>query len=293
MAKADRAGRAAEIGSTYQTDHGRDSMRIRIVALIASITLLVVVVLGCSARQGGLSRVTPTPTKTQRALLTATLTATASPLPSDTPAPTEPPVPPTATPLPSDTPLPPSDTPIPPTEVIPPTDTPLPPTDTAAPPTAAPTSRPKPTNTPVPPTATPKPPQVDFKVKEIVAFEDGSLTSTGLHNVYFTVVDAGGTPIDGVVIEEVNNQPATQLITGDKGPGKAEFLMWGTDYRFKVAGNTNGDSFSSETTHVLSVLFGHAVWDDLIRGGICADEASCRALGQIHYSYNVTFQRTH
>jgi hypothetical protein len=267
MAKADRAGRAAEIGSTYQTDHGRDSMRIRIVALIASITLLVVVVLGCSARQGGLSRVTPTPTKTQRALLTAT--------------------------LPSDTPLPPSDTPIPPTEVIPPTDTPLPPTDTAAPPTAAPTSRPKPTNTPVPPTATPKPPQVDFKVKEIVAFEDGSLTSTGLHNVYFTVVDAGGTPIDGVVIEEVNNQPATQLITGDKGPGKAEFLMWGTDYRFKVAGNTNGDSFSSETTHVLSVLFGHAVWDDLIRGGICADEASCRALGQIHYSYNVTFQRTH
>jgi hypothetical protein len=266
-------------------------MRIRIVALIASITLLVV--LGCSARQGGISRITPTPTKTQHPLFTATLTATASPLPSDTPAPTDTPVPPTATPLPTDTRLPPTDTPVPPTEVIPPTDTPVPPTDTPIPPAVAPTSRLQPTKTPVPPTATPRPPQVDFKVKEIVAFEDGSLTATGLHNVYFTVVDAGGAPIDGVIIEEVNNQPPAQVITGDKGPGKAEFMMWGTDYRFKVVGNTNGNSASSETTHVLSVLFGHAVWDDLIRGGICADEASCRALGQIHYSYNVTFQRTH
>jgi hypothetical protein len=268
-------------------------MRIRIVALIGSIALLVLVLLGCSARQGGLSRITPTPTKTSRPLFTATLTATASPLPTDTPAPTDTPVLPTATPLPTDTPLPPSDTPVPPTEVIPPTDTPIPPTDTAAPPTVASTSRPQPTNTPVPPTATPKPPQVDFKVKEIVAFEDGSLTASGLHNVYFTVVDAGGAPIDGVIIEEVNNQPAAQVITGNKGPGKTEFTMWAADYKFKVVGNANGSSSSSETTHVLSVLFEHAVWDDLIRGGICTDEASCRALGPIHYSYNVTFQRTH
>ena len=28
------------------------------------------------------------------------------------------------------------------------------------------------------------------------------------------------------------------------------------------------------------------------RGGICTDEASCRAMGPMHFSYNVTFQRT-
>jgi hypothetical protein len=132
---------------------------------------------------------------------------------------------------------------------------------------------------------------VDFRVKEIVAFEDGSLTASGLHNIYFTVIDASGAPLDGIILREVNNQPAEILKTGDKGPGKTEFTMWAADYRFQVVGHIADQSFTSETTHVLSVLFGHAVWDDLIRGGICSDAASCEALGAIHFSYNVTFQR--
>ena len=74
-------------------------------------------------------------------------------------------------------------------------------------------------------------------------------------------------------------QPGEEVTTGNKGPGKTEFTMWAADYRFKVAGNAGGNTFSSETTHVLSIVFEHAVWDDLIRGGICSDEASCRAMG--------------
>ena len=89
---------------------------------------------------------------------------------------------------------------------------------------------------------------------------------------YPTVVDASGAPIDGIIIEEVNNQPPIQVVSGDKGPGKAEFTMWAADYRFKVVGNNSGKAFTSETTHVFSVIFGHPVYDDLIRGGICADE---------------------
>jgi hypothetical protein len=133
---------------------------------------------------------------------------------------------------------------------------------------------------------------VDFRITEIVAFEDGSLTVSGLHNIYLTVVDASGGPLDGIILEEVNNDPHEQVVTGNKGPGKTEFTMWAGDYRFKVVGNTSGQTFNSETTHVLSIVFEHAVWDDLIRGGICTDEASCRALGPMHFSYNVTFQRT-
>jgi hypothetical protein len=261
-------------------------MRNRILLGLGLAVLLVLGVMSCSVGQGGLSQITATPTKTLRPLFTSTFTATPSPSPTDTQ------LPPTATPPPSDTPttvILPTDTPAPTDTVAPPTETPAPPTDTSSPPTNTP--RPRATNTHIPPANTPKP-QVDFRVKEIVAFEDGSLTSSGMHNIYFTVVDAGGAPIDGIVLEEVNNQPPAQVISGVKGPGKAEFTMWAADYRFRVVGNNSGRTFTSETTHVMSVLFEHAVWDDLIRGGICSDEAACRALGPMHYSYNVTFQRT-
>lgn len=249
--------------------------------------LLVIVMLGCMG-SGRVGQTTPTPTKTPRPLSTATLT----PAPSDTP------VPPTQTPIPTDTPVPPTNTP-PPTETTvpteaPPTETPVPPTevpasDTPAPPTNTPP--PQATNTSVPPTAAPKP-QFDFRVAEVVAFVEGSVGASGGHNVYFAVVDAGGAPMDGVIIEEINNEPRLQMVSGEKGPGKTEFIMWAADYRFKVVGNNSGQAFSSEETHVLSIVFGHAVWDDLIRGGVCATVEECEAMGQSHYSYNVTFQRT-
>jgi outer membrane biosynthesis protein TonB len=263
----------------------------RAVLLIVLVPLLALLLLACSLGGVGAARVTATPTKTPRALFTATLTAAPVVLPSDTPAPANTPVPPTATPLPTDPPTiaPPTATTIPPTDLPLPTDTPIPPTQTQPPPTNTP--RPAATRTPAPPTNTPQP-TVDFKVKEIVAFEDGSLMASGAHNIYFQVIDAAGAALDGIILEEVNNQPPVQVTSGDKGPGKAEFTMWAADYRFRIVGNTTGEALSSETTHVLSILFEHAVWDDLIRGGICADEASCRNMGSMHFSYNVTFQRT-
>jgi hypothetical protein len=259
--------------------------------------VLILMLLGCSLGRIGTSRITATPTKTQRPLFTATHTPspttppTETPLPTDTLAPTE--VPATDTPIPTDPPLPTETMPNPPeptpTEPPFPTDTAIPPTDTAVPPTDPPP--PPATDTPAPPTETPKP-AADFRIQEIVAFEDGSLSRSGFHNIYLTVVDAGGTPLDGIILEESNNQPPAQVTTGDKGPGKAEYTMYAGDYKFKVVGDTGGQAFSSEETHVLSIAFGHAVWDDLIRGGVCSDPASCKALGPIHFSYNVTFQRT-
>jgi hypothetical protein len=271
-------------------------MRLRILLLAGLALVAGLVLLSCSMGRGNLARVTATSTKTARPLVTATLTPTIA-LPTDTPQPTATPLPPTATPIP------PTATPTLPTDTPPPADTPIPPSDTP-PPTAPPpteTPVPAPTQPPAPqpaasatrprPTATAKP-KVDFVIKEIVAFEDGSLTKTGFHNIYFTVLDAGGAPLDGIILQEVDHQPPAQVISGDKGPGKAEFTMYAEDYRFKVVGNTGGQSFSSETTHPLTIAFGHAIYDDLIRGGICANEAACRALGPMHYSYNVTFQRT-
>jgi hypothetical protein len=165
----------------------------------------------------------------------------------------------------------------------------VPPTETASLPTNTP--RPAATSTPAPPTATPKP-KVDFKITEIVAFEDGSLMKSGFHNIYFTVMDASGNPLDNILLDDENGQAHFQPVTGSKGPGKAEFEMLYAIYNFKVVADTSGQTFTSEVTHPLTVLQGQAVWDDLIRGGICPDVPSCQALGSIHYSYNVTYQRT-
>ena len=269
-------------------------MKNRALLLGGLIIVLALVLMGCSLGPIGAARITATPTKTARPLFTATLTPTASAIPTQTPLPTNTSVPatdtpaPTTAPLPTDTPLP-SNTPLPPTAAALPTDTPVPPTNTPAPPTNTP--KPAATNTPAPPTATPKP-KVDFRVQEIVAFEDGSLTATGFHNIYFTVLDASGNPLDNIILDDEGGNAHFQPVTGSKGPGKAEFEMLYNVYHFKVVGDTSGAAFTSETTHPLTVLHGQGVWDDLIRGGICSDPPSCEALGQIHYSYNVTFQRT-
>ncbi len=256
--------------------------------VLAALAALLLAVTGCAAGGAQVAGQPATPVRTVRPLFTSTTTPAPTAVPSDTPLPTE-------TPVPTGTPLPPSDTPVP-TETPAPEATAGPPTlvpePTAPPaPTAQPTAAPAAPTAAPPPTATAKP-QVDFRVGEIAAFKDGSLTVTGLHNIYFTVVDAGGNPLDGIILEEVNNQPPERVTTGDKGPGKTEFTMWAGDYRFKVVGNTGGQALSSETTHVLSIVFQHAVWEDLIAGGICTDAASCLALGPMHYSYRVTFQRT-
>jgi len=265
-------------------------MRNRTLLLIGLIGLLGLLLFGCSLGSAGVSEVTITPTKTLRPVFTSTLTPTATEPATETPAPND-------TPITTSTPAPPTEAP--PTEALatetpPLADTPLPTTPPLAPTnTTVPATNPppiQPTNTTAPPTNTPQP-GVNFRVKEIRAREDGSLTASGLHNIYFTVIDANGAPLDGVVLKEVNNQPAQEVTTGNKGPGQTEFTMWAADYRFQVDRDASGAPVTSETTHVLSVLFGHAVWDDLIRGGICSDPASCEALGPIHYSYDVTFQR--
>jgi hypothetical protein len=81
------------------------------------------------------------------------------------------------------------------------------------------------------------------------------------------------------------------VISGEKGPGKAEFTMVYADYYFRVASNTSGQAYTSETTHRLSMIPGHYHWPDMIAAGICSNEAECQALGAVHFSYKITFQR--
>lgn len=214
-------------------------------------------------------------------------------------------LPPTTTPTPTITPLP-TDTP---TAVVAaaevPTDTPVPPTDTPAPPTDTPIPLPTeppppPTNTPEP-TATPEPtrPPVDYVVAEAYLMQNPSYNSCpGWHQIFVTVVDANGNPIDGVTVQDTYNAVPPHL-TGEKGAGKLEYDLWNNGFSLTVSKNADGSPATSEVTPKLSS------WDEdipdewLVQANYCRDMADCavrKSSNQLcrgHYSYNVVFKRTY
>jgi len=134
---------------------------------------------------------------------------------------------------------------------------------------------------------------VDFKIVEqrILSPEEnkGGTDFGGDHLIFITVIDANGVPLDGIVVREVN-MTNDELISGDKGSGKTEFLMGGGGiFAFAVVGEKDGQTYTSETTHPLSLVT--PVLDDLVAAGYCPDVGTCQN-HPWHWSYNVVFQRT-
>ena len=256
----------------------------RVPWLILAVLLLAgLTVTGCGQAE---PVATPTPTKT----------LTPTPLPATgTPTPTPSPPPPTATPSPA----PPTDTPAPtatPTPAeAPATDTPAPstPTALAALPPAAPVA---PTATPPPaaPTNTPVP-AVDFVITELRVLgldeNNGGIEIGGQRNIYITVVDAAGNPIDGALLVNTAPYPG-QAITGDKGPGKAEILMDREEFRIKVE-SVNGQPVSSETSRTLSLVA--PVPSDIAGklGDACPTVDNCPLPPYKHFSYVIVFRRAY
>jgi hypothetical protein len=217
-------------------------------------------------------------------------------LSTPTPIPT-PTLPPTSTPLPL-----PTDTPVPalpPTEVpteSPPTDTPVP-TDTPEPPTPTPGP---PTNTPEP-TATPEPtnPPVDFVVAEqriLTKEENGGCM--GGHQIFVTVLDVNGNPLDGVTVEDTFRAVPPHL-SGEKGPGKLEYDLWKNGFSLEVTKKEDGSPVTSQVTNKLSSVDEDIPTEWLLQAHYCADMSDCSArqnsnqLCRGHYSYNVIFQKTY
>lgn len=219
---------------------------------------------------------------------TATLPPTATPLPTDTPTPTEPTA--TSTPLPV------------PSEVI--TQT----AEAAAAPAEESTPEPDlPTPTPAPPTDTPEPtatpeptkPPVDFVVAEAYMIRNPQYNSCpGNHQIFVTVVDAAGNPIDGVTVEDTF-QAVPPKLSGEKGPGKLEYDLWNNGFSLHVTKGMDGAPATSEATPKLSS------WDEdipnewLVEANYCLDLNDCvqrKSSNQLcrgHYSYQVTFKRTY
>lgn len=250
------------------------------------ITLLVLLGLACGP---GLLAQTDAPTAT----------------PTKTPKP-----PPTATP----TPAPPTDTPTPtltPTES--PTETPTPtPTATPAPVEPTPTETPapvEPSPTPVPaeptlpptPTATPAPEFtyriVHYKVLGEGENNGGIFNKGGQHLIFLTVLDATGNGLDGAVVKDANGS-SLEVVTGSKGPGRAEISMEWEPYKLYVAADPNGPT-TSEVSNQMNTAYPHI--PDIVGklGSIDNEYSVCPTpeirctppFYSVHFSYEITFQK--
>ncbi len=122
----------------------------------------------------------------------------------------------------------------------------------------------------------------------------------GDHNIFVTVVDAAGAPVDGVRVLEVWTQQVH--VSGDKGPGKAEFDLY-RDGGGQVQLVDGANNPLSDLTRGLSNTFPD--FDMMKAAGYCnckphPDDASCESdivnkqylFAWGHYAYEVVFRRT-
>lgn len=119
--------------------------------------------------------------------------------------------------------------------------------------------------------------------------------SGGSYAVYITVLDKGGAPVNGIIIQQMYVSNITPPPTGDKGPGRTDALSGDA---YKVGRDVTGRSYTSEWTKGLANVDSGISNADLIAGGFCENDADCNkrkaenGLCYKHYSYRVTFQRT-
>lgn len=185
---------------------------------------------------------------------------------------------------------------------------------TPATPTAQPAAVPTATSVPAAPTTVAAPPPNtdssagDFNGEaqyQIVAFRvlglnennGGIRDSRAQHHIFLTVLDQNGNGLDGVVVENLVGEKG-QIVTGGKGPGKAEITMYYEPFKFRVVSDPSGP-VSSQTSNQMGLAFPHL--PDIVGklGGLDYEYAVCPTLEvkcswpiqAVHFSYEITFQK--
>jgi hypothetical protein len=120
----------------------------------------------------------------------------------------------------------------------------------------------------------------------------------GKHQIFVTVLDVGGNPLDGVTVEDTF-QAVPPKVSGEKGPGKLEYDLWKNGFSLHVTKKEDGSPATSQTTDKLSSVDEDIPDDWLLQAHYCSDPADCAArkgsnqLCRGHYSYFVTFQKAY
>jgi uncharacterized protein YraI len=181
---------------------------------------------------------------------------------------------------------------------LPPTSTPRPTT----PPAEQPPAAPQPTN---PPPA-PAPSGAQYVVQNVrlrSVGESAQHCSGGDHNIFVSVIDAGGNPLNGVRVREVFS--GLTYVTGDqgKGPGRVEYDIYrGGGGQIEII--SDGGERIGELSRGMSADW--PPFDLMLAAGYCnckphPDPASCEAdlnsknylFAVGHYAYEVVYRRTY
>jgi hypothetical protein len=271
-------------------------MNLNRITFLTIVSLLVLTGLACGPGfLAGRPEPTATPTKTPKPPPTVTpdaavATTTPVPTPTEVPPPTDTPAP-TETAAPTEAP-PATDTPAP--DLPTPTETPVPEEPTATPVPVEPTPLPEPTETPAAEVAYRI---VHYKVLGENENNGGIFNPGGMHMIFLTVLDANGNGLDGAIVKDANGS-ALEVVTGDKGPGKAEIQMEYEPYRLFVAADPGGPT-TSDVSNQMNTLYPHI--PDIIGklGSIDNEYSVCPTpevrctppFYNVHFSYEITFQK--
>lgn len=138
---------------------------------------------------------------------------------------------------------------------------------------------------------------VHFKVLGLGENNGGIRDSGAQHHIFLTVLDANGNGVNGAVVENLVGEKGT-VVTGDKGPGKAEITMYWEPFKLRVASDPGGP-VTSQTSNQMGLAFPHL--PDLVGklGDVNYEYGACPTIDikcewpiqAIHFSYEITFQK--
>lgn len=134
----------------------------------------------------------------------------------------------------------------------------------------------------------------------VLGFDDnngGIFNRGGQQLIFLTVLDAGGNGMDGVVVKNAVDDNLN-VVTGSKGPGKAEIKMDWDPYKLYVANDPSGP-VTSQVSNQMNNPYPHIPDIVGMLGPVDNEYAICPTVDDrctppfylAHWSYEITFQK--
>lgn len=138
---------------------------------------------------------------------------------------------------------------------------------------------------------------VHFKVLGLEENNGGIRDSSAQHLIFLTVLDQNGNGVDGAVVRNLVGDKS-EVVTGSKGPGKAEITMYYEPFKLTVVSDPTGP-VTSHVSNQMGLVFPHL--PDLVGklGDVNYEYGACPTIdikcswpiSAIHFSYEITFQK--
>ena len=138
---------------------------------------------------------------------------------------------------------------------------------------------------------------VSMRVLGLDENNGGIRDSSAQHHIFLTVLDQNGAGVDGAVVRNLVGDKS-EVVTGSKGPGKAEITMYYEPFKLTVVSDPSGP-VTSHVSNQMGLVFPHL--PDLVGklGDINYEYGACPTIdikcqwpiSALHFSYEITFQK--